>query len=183
MTAQAQPQQRGTEIQFPPNVAITVSMKYAQPRLVAGKYGERYMFTTTDDCKFFVDPPVAAQIAELGVNTNEPFAITRHESGRKGEAARWQVARLNAGPQQDGTYVVPRDPGAPPANAVAAVAAKPMARAEHVSSLSLAEEAKFAVDAFAEVLNYGLKEHGGKVKPDEIQRIFTTVYIQRRGAA
>jgi hypothetical protein len=86
--------QSGTEITFPPNTTITVSMKFAQPRLVAGKYGERYMFTTTDDARFFVDPPVTAQIEALGVKSGRrerirfrhlvrPMAITSDPSRNK----------------------------------------------------------------------------------------------------
>jgi hypothetical protein len=181
MAAQAQPPQRRAEVEFPPNIGVTVSMKFAQPKLVSGMSGDRYLFTTCDNRVFFLDPEVAGQIEAQGINVREDFSITRKTDGKKGSPITWEIARIAApqiGQQPDGTYIVPRDPEAP--------APKPPMRAErseHVSSMTLTQEAKFAVDAFAEVLEHGLTAHNGKVKPDEIQRIFTTVYIQRKGAA
>src|SRR5579871_6711405 len=167
-TAQQTPQRR-EQVEFPPNLPVTVSMKFAQPKLVSGQFGDRYLFTTCDNRVFFLDPPVAAQIEALGINVREPFTITRVESGRKGEPASWQVARLaapQAGQQPDGTYIVPRDPDAPPAP-------KPPARAEHATP-SLIEYANGLVDAYAAVLEHALTTHQGRVKPDEVRAVFLT---------
>jgi len=45
---------------------------------------------------------------------------------------------------------------------------------------TLVDEVKLMIDQYAEVLDYGLTKHNGRVKPDEIQRLFTTAYIQKR---
>lgn len=173
-----QPQARREQIEFAPNVPVTVTMKYAQPRAVSGQHGERFMFTTCDNRVMFLDPPVAAQIAELGINTNEPFTITRIESGKRGEPASWRVERIAAaaGEQRDGTFAIPRDPEAQPAP-------KPPMRAESATG-SLVAYASHLVDAYAAVLEHALTTHQGRVKPDEVRAIFLTCAINKaKGAA
>lgn len=177
MAAPQQAQPRRAEVEFPPNVAVTVTMKYAQPRTVAGQFGERFMFSTCDNRVFFLDPEVAGQIAAQGINVREPFTITRQTDGKKGSPVTWQVARLAAaaGEQRDGTFAIPRDPDAP--------APKPPARAEHATP-SLVEYASHLVDAYAAVLEHALTTHQGRVKPDEVRAIFLTCAINRqKGAA
>lgn len=180
MAAQAQAHPRRQEVEFPPNVAITVNMMYAQPRLIAGQYGERYMFTTTDNRIFFLNPVAAGKIAELGINVREPFTICKKTSGKQGEPVTWEVARIT-GEQSNGTMVIPKDsePEAPGA----AVAPKPMARAESAGG-ALVEHAIILVDAYAAVLEHALTRHQGRVKPDEVRSIFLTCAINRaKGAA
>lgn len=160
-------------VEFPPNVPVPITLKYSAAKMLNTANGDRAMYSTTDGRALFLDPEVARQIEDAGVKAKEPFLLTKRQNGAR-EKATWEVSRP-IGEQPNGTFVVPVDPEPAPA--------KPMVRAEHISSLSLTEEAKGAVDAFAEVLAHGLSKHQGRVKPDEIQRIFTTVYIQRKGAA
>jgi hypothetical protein len=49
------------------------------------------------------------------------------------------------------------------------------------NSNPLVDECNALVDTFAEVLERALKTYEGRVKPDEVQRLVTTVYIQRKG--
>ena len=164
--------QQSQTVDFPANVPVTLSLAYSEGRVVAGHFGERIMYTTTDKRRFFVDPPVAAQIAELGINVREPFTITRKPAGRKGAPDTWEVARV-PGEQPNGTLVVPADgPTAP----------KPPQRASSaLGGGSLVDQANELVDDFAQVLERALTKYCGKVKPDEVRAIFLTAAINGRG--
>jgi hypothetical protein len=175
MAAQAQPNRRET-VDFPPNVPITLSLKYSEPRMVAGQYGERAMFTTCDDRVIFCDPSIAGKITELGINVRESFTITRKSSGHKGTPDTWEVARL-AGEQSNGTFAVPKLPEPP---------AKPMQRASCAAGgAGLVDEANALVDAYAQVLDRALTTYQGRVKPDEVRSLLLSAYIgrQQRGRA
>lgn len=170
-------------VEFAPNVAETVALKFAQGKLISNQYGERMMYSLTDNRVLFLDMPVAAQIADLGINVREDFTITKRWDGKRDAPPVWEVARIvQAGEQRDGTFAVPRSlaavssvPAAPPVPPPPAAAAirKP------VASATLVDEANALVDAYAEVLARGLTRHEGKVKPDEIRSILITAYIQR----
>ncbi len=43
------PRLRREEVNFPPNTPVTLALKFAQGKLVAGINSERMMFTTTDN--------------------------------------------------------------------------------------------------------------------------------------
>ena len=64
-------------VEFPPNTAVTVALKYPQARTVSSQYGERFMFTLADGRVMFLDPEVGGKIESLGVNVRENFTITR----------------------------------------------------------------------------------------------------------
>ena len=138
-------------VEFAPNVPVTVALKFNQGKIVSGQYGERVLFTLTDDRVMFLSPEVAGQITQLGVNVRENFTITKSVDAKG--AASWHVERA-IGEQPNGTLVLPK----PPASATA-----PMQAAES----ALVTEAKALVDDFATVLEYGLKRHEGRVKPEE----------------
>ena len=65
-------------------------MKYNQGRLIAGQYGERMMFTTTDNRVLFLDPETAGKIDAAGINVRESFTITRKWDGVKGSPMLWE---------------------------------------------------------------------------------------------
>jgi hypothetical protein len=172
----AAPQTNTTQretVDFPLNVPVALSLAYSEGRVVAGHFGERFMYTTTDKRRFFVDPPVAARITELGINVREKFTITRKPARRKGAPDEWEVARV-PGEQPNGTLVLPNDGRPEP---------KPPQRASSAGA-SLVDQANDLVDAFAQVLERALTKHGGKVKPDEVRAIFLTAAINgSRGRA
>jgi len=160
--------QQSQTVDFPANVPVTLSLAYPEGRVVAGHFGERVMYTTTEKRRFFVDPPVAGQITELGINVRESFTITRKPAGRKGAPDTWEVARV-PGEQPNGTLVVPADEP---------TKAKPPQRASSaIGGMSLVDQANDLVDAFAQVLEHALTKYGGKVKPDEVRAIFLTAAI------
>lgn len=166
MSTHPTPRPQREIIDFPPNIPVTVSLKYTQPRMVSNQHGERAMFTTPEDRVIFLDPPVAAQIAQLGVNVREPFTITRR-CLKAGAPMTWEVARIPAatpatGEQPDGTFAVPKLPEPKP-----------------VSRASLVDEANALIDAWAQVLSRTLERHEGRVKPDEARSLFVSAYIQR----
>ena len=167
MAAAAQPNRRET-VEFPPNTPVQIAFAYSEPRLVHGPYGERAMFTTTDNRVAFLDLPLAGRITELGINVRENFTLTRKPAGRKGAPDDWEVARV-PGEQPNGTLLVPSD---------GPIAPKPPQRASSaMGGISLVDQANDLVDAFAQVLERSLTKYGGKVKPDEVRAIFLTAAI------
>ena len=119
---------------------------------VSGQYGERFMFTTTEDKVMFLAPPGAAQTAALGLNVREPFTITKPQDADKGGPVTWNVARITlaSGEQPDGTFAVPKVAetfASPPR-----VSPKPTARADQPTGQgALIDETNSLVDAYAEV--------------------------------
>jgi hypothetical protein len=53
-------------VEFPPNTAVTVALKYPQARTVSSQYGERFMFTLADGRVMFLDPEVGGKIESFG---------------------------------------------------------------------------------------------------------------------
>lgn len=153
---------------FPLNIPITVALRYGQGKTVSGQYGERIMFSLTDNRIMFLDPEVAGQIARAGINVRESFTITRKQ-GDTNAPWSWEVARP-AGEQPDGTFTVPKltETAVPP---------RPPHRA--TSSTPLVDETNALVDAFAKVLERTLTKYEGRVKPDEVRSLLLSAYIQR----
>ena len=163
-------------VEFPPNTAVTVALKYPQARTVSSQYGERFMFTLADGRVMFLDPEVGGKIESLGVNVRENFTITRKWDEEKGVLLAWEVARL-AGEQPNGTFVVPAAPSKPPASA--STASGNGTRRQPAVSPSLVEEANSLVDSFAAVLEHALTNYQGRIKPEEAKALLITAYIQR----
>jgi hypothetical protein len=169
MAAAVQPNRRES-VDFPPNVPVQIALAYSEPRIVHGAFGERAMFTTTDNRVLFLDLPVAGRITELGINVRENFTISRKPAGRKGAPDTWDVARV-PGEQPNGTFAVQMDLPAGP---------KPPQRATQAMSRALVDEANALVDAYAVVLERCLTTYQGKIKPDECRALLISAYIQRR---
>jgi len=162
-------------VEFPPNTAVTVALKYPQARTVSSQYGERFMFTLADGRVMFLDPEVGGKIEALGVNVRENFTITRKWDEEKGVLLAWEVARL-AGEQPNGTFVVPAAPKPPASDRAASGGAT---RRQPAVSPSLVEEANSLVDSFAAVLEHALTNYQGRIKPEEAKALLITAYIQR----
>lgn len=168
-----QPPRRET-VEFPPNIPTTVSLAYSEPRTVSGQFGERFMFSLSDGRVMFCDPPLAARIAELGINVRESIVITKQTSGKKDAPVTWGVARV-IGEQPNGTFAVPKLPDAP--------APKPPQRAANAAGGTLVDAANELIDAYAAVLKRALDTYEGRVKPEEVKSIFLTAVINRGGRA
>ena len=170
------------EVQFIPNQSVTVALKYAQPKLIAGQYGERYLFTLVDNRVMFLSPEVAGQIAELGVNVRENFSITMRWDGQRESPRTWEVARV-IGEQPNGTMVVPSSPSpaVQSSDADRRVTPKPPAAAAAATQRgsALVDEANALVDAYAAVLDRALRQYEGRVKPEEVRALLISSYIQR----
>ena len=77
-------QKRREVVKFTPNVPVEVALKFAgQNTIVSTRYGERVLYTLTDDRVMFVDLEVAQKIDELGVNAREKFCLCRHSGAKK----------------------------------------------------------------------------------------------------
>jgi hypothetical protein len=174
----AAPQQRQPRevIEFAANIPVTVALRYNQGKHIAGQYGDRMMFSTTDGRIFFLDPFVAGKIEAAGINVREPFTITKKWDGVQGSLMTWEIARI-AGEQPNGTFAVPALPEAvatpkPPASASAAI--------PNGARSLLVQEADALVDAYALVLERALTAYQGRIKPDEVRSLLLSAYIQRR---
>jgi hypothetical protein len=163
-------------VEFPPNVPVTVALKYPHARTVGSQYGERFMFSLDDGRVMFLAPEVGGKIEALGVNVRENFTITRKWDEHKGALVGWEVARL-VGEQPNGTFVVPVVPSKPPASASAAT--NDARRRQPAVSPTLVEEANSLVDSFAAVLDHALTAYQGRIKPEEAKALLITAYIQR----
>ncbi len=160
-------------VEFPPNVPVTVALKYGQPRTVSSQWGERFMFTLADGRVMFLDPEVGAQIEALGLNVRENFTITRRWDEQKAGPPTWEVARV-AGEQPNGTLTIPTAPLKTPQSAGSDVT-----RRNATAQTTLVEEAKVLVDSFAAVLDHALTTYQGRIKPEEARALLITAYIQR----
>jgi hypothetical protein len=175
-TAASNPRAPRQVVEFPPNVPVTVALKYPQARTISSQYGERFMFSLVDGRVMFLDPEVGGKIASLGINVRENFTITRKWDEQKGSPVTWEVART-VGEQPNGTFVVPALPSKPPVSASAATS--DVSRRQPAVGQSLVEEANSLVDSFAAVLDHALTAYQGRIKPEEAKALLITAYIQR----
>lgn len=123
---------------------------------------------------------LAKAIAEQGVQAGEPITIAKREmplgNGRKG--IRWQLTRgAGLGEQPDGTFAVPAVPEPPaPVNPPAKPpAAAPAPRAAWADMLLAQTNA--LTDVYAAALAHASAAHGNAVKPETIQSLLVTAFI------
>lgn len=91
MAASQQATPRSEAVRFEPNVPQLCTIKFAQPRIVSGNWGERAMYTMCDGRVLFVDMEVASKIEMMDIHVAENFYICKRWSGAKGQAARWDI--------------------------------------------------------------------------------------------
>jgi hypothetical protein len=70
-------------VEFPPNVPVTVALKYGHSKTVSSQYGERFMLSLADGRVMFLAPEVGGKVEALGINVRENFAITRRWTSHK----------------------------------------------------------------------------------------------------
>ena len=160
-------------VEFPPNVPVTVALKYPHARTVGSQYGERFMFSLVDGRVMFLDPEVGGKIEALGINVRENFTITRKSDGQKDCLTTWEVARV-PGEQPNGTLVLPAIADTDAARSDGGNR-KPAGRAYSL----LVDETNALVDAYAQVLDRTLNTYQGRIKPEEARSLLVTAYIQR----
>jgi hypothetical protein len=110
-------------LRFEINIPAEVSLKEAGPgKPIEGRYGNRVMYTLTDDRVMYVAPIVASRISDLGIQPGELFHICK-QIKRQGtqRLIEWMVERL---PSESNTQLE-RDLRASLAAAQAAKAAQP----------------------------------------------------------
>ena len=167
-------------VDFPPNVPVSVALKYGQGRTISNQHGERMMYSLTDGRVMFLDLDVARKIESAGINVRESFTITRNTDGTIGSLITWEVARV-PGEQPNGTFVV-RAADTPTSKLpVSSSAASDSGAGQCKPARSpLVDEANVLVDCFAQVLERSLRLYQGRVKPDEVKTLVVTAYIQRQ---
>jgi hypothetical protein len=81
---------------FEMNVPAEVALKDGGPgKPIEGRYGNRVMYTLSDDRVMYVPPRVASKISDLGVQAGEVFQVCKQLT-RQGQRRfiDWQVQRL-----------------------------------------------------------------------------------------
>jgi hypothetical protein len=73
---------RSDVVQFDLNQPVEVALKFAEPKVIDTKYGERALYTLTDDRVMFHDLLTAAKIKTLGVQPGDCFHIVKRKKGR-----------------------------------------------------------------------------------------------------
>ena len=76
-----------------------VAIKFTEPKVFDGTYGERCMYSLTDGRVMYHDPLTVARIKSLGITPGELFFITKHKRGRLTE---WEVSREQPAPAKTG---------------------------------------------------------------------------------
>jgi hypothetical protein len=76
-------------VRFPFNVPQQVALKFAGPKLINTKIGERALFTLTDGRVMFLEPKVAESIEMLSLHPGEEFYIAKRSAKDRGEY--WDV--------------------------------------------------------------------------------------------
>jgi len=76
-------------VRFQPNVPQLCSLKFAGPKLINTRMGERAMFSLKDGRVMFLEPKVAESIAMLSLHAGEEFYVAKRISKDRGEY--WDV--------------------------------------------------------------------------------------------
>ena len=67
------------KVTFKPNVPQQVALKYAQGRMISGRWGEQMLYTLTDERQMYVSMEVAAKINLLvELRALVPTSRSRH---------------------------------------------------------------------------------------------------------
>jgi hypothetical protein len=88
-------------VRFEMNVPAQVALKDAGPgKPIEGRYGNRVMYTLADDRVMYVAPIVASRIADLGIQSGEPFLVRKRvkKQGSR-RLIEWDVERLLSEPE------------------------------------------------------------------------------------
>ena len=81
------------KLQFTPNVPAQIALKFADGKLVEGRYGDQVMFSLTNGQVMYLDTDVAAKINLLDLRKAEPFMICKRWTGKKGDSPQWDIWR------------------------------------------------------------------------------------------
>src|SRR5204863_8136118 len=85
-------------LRFEMNVPAEVALKEAGPgKPIEGRYGNRVMYTLTDERVMYVAPIVASRISDLGIQPGELFHVGKQVKKQGTQRLiEWQVERLPA---------------------------------------------------------------------------------------
>jgi hypothetical protein len=76
-------------VRFQPNVPQLCSLKFAGPKVIQTRMGERAMYSLKDGRVMFLEPKVAESIAMLSLHAGEEFYVAKRISKDRGEY--WDV--------------------------------------------------------------------------------------------
>ena len=88
-------------LKFEMNVPVEVALEGEGGITVAGRFGDRVMYTLTDHRRMYVAPFVARRINELGIQPGDRFRISKRQvKTGQSKSIEWQVERIAEGETQ-----------------------------------------------------------------------------------
>jgi hypothetical protein len=95
-------------VRFPFNVPQLVSIRFARPKLINTKMGERAMYTLTDGRVMFLEPRTAEAIEVLDIRPGQDFYVAKRSNKDRGEY--WDVWIPPVGKGAEGSCDLPSVP-------------------------------------------------------------------------
>lgn len=188
-------------IRLTPDVPVDLALAYTVGKPVKGN---KLMFSTVDQRVLFV-PEQAGKIIEgkliaLGIQRGERILICQERTYEGGNPeVKWNVykARVPVGQQGDGTFIVPRQPGAgavtPTPIAATPVKEQPQDTTDHNKPAAaqpaqvlfpwaqrLLSETNALVDVFAAAFHYAKVRYGDQVRAEDVRELLATAYASRQ---
>jgi hypothetical protein len=193
------------KVTFEPNTPVCVRLKYPAGKIVSGQFGEQVYYSLADGRAMYLDLSVGEKVNQIAARPGEPIMILKKWSGKRTERPEWMVWKddgsdpelvgqlaASIGQQRNGTFAVPKLPGAgavtpaPAATLTPSRQTQPTANNGNSSTWGddLLSEANQLVDIYAAAWKYTRERYPGEVKPEEVKSMVITAYIQRgKGAA
>lgn len=199
--AQAPPQQQQQRemVDFEPNVPVQVAIKYSEPKIVSGRWGDRCMYSLVDGRVMFVEKDVAASINMMDISVRELFWICKRWNGDKKQKVHWDIwldpvsekaraaaerpaieAELrrsiaDANQKRYAEQLRPKPaPTAPAPTAIASASAVHQGWAQFLIS-----QANALTDAYAACLSHARQQHGEAVKAEDVRTFVVTAFINQ----
>jgi hypothetical protein len=174
------------KITFLTNQAQEVRLAFLEGKPVEGRFGDQYLFSTTDDRCFYVSTTVGQilekQLLSLRIKAGEPVEIGKWEMdlGRGRKGIQWICKRVEpeAGvcapaPVREATQQTSQVLNGVNSNG----SSKPPAIATGFAQLLL-EQANLLTDVYAHALRHAEVSHGETVRPEDIRSFVVTAFIQ-----
>jgi hypothetical protein len=84
---------------FEPNKPVRLALKFADGKLVEGRFGDQMYYTLADGRCMYVNTDIGTKINLLELRVGEPFEICKYWSRKKGDSPKWDVRRVDATPR------------------------------------------------------------------------------------
>ena len=180
-------------VEIPINTPIPVTLASLDGVIVDSQFGpakKQMKFSTAPDGKpLYVPTWVGDKIKAEGARA---IRLTKRQDAQRKIA--WQVERIEAGEQHDGTFAIPKEKpetvsppqvhsvsGFPPVTSSNDRMITPsIAKPDGARKRFLWDQGRELIDAQAALMRYAAEKHGGSITRDDVRALVVTVYIQSR---